>query len=88
MHKVTVKDSYIHVSVSEDELICCHFRTLPSLFVAALASFCKSAYTRPVLVRGSTTVKMSFVLTITMCSLAGYLNELDGPGGSNSVTLT
>ena len=61
---------------------------VPNFCEADLTSFCDSVYTRPVLVRGSTIVKMSFVATVTVCSDGGYLNELDGPGGCSNFSLT
>ncbi len=60
---------------------------VPNLREANLTSFCDSVYTRPVLVRGSTTVKTSFVAIVIVCSDDGYLNEFAGPGGCNSFSL-
>ena len=61
---------------------------LPNFCEADLTSSCKSVYTRPVLVRGSTMVKTSFIAIVIVCSDGGYLNEFAGPGGCNSFSLT
>ena len=63
-------------------------KILPNFCEADFTSFDESVYTRPVLVRGSTRVKISLVATVTVCSGSGYLNEVDGPGGCSSVNFT
>ena len=54
---------------------------VPNFCEADLTSFRDGVYTRPVLVRGSTMVKTSFIAIVIVSSDDGYLNEFAGPGG-------
>ena len=61
---------------------------VPNFCEDNLTSFCDSVYTCPVLVRGSTVVKTSYVVSVTVLSDGGYLKEFDGPGSCSNFTLT
>ena len=59
-----------------------------SLLFARVFSFFVSVYVRPVVVLGSTLVKMLLEGIISTSGTFGYLYECAGPCGCNKVTLT
>ena len=61
---------------------------MQSCSVAKVISFFVKEYTQPLLVLGSTRVRMSSIGIVWIFWGSGYLNEFDGPCGCRNVSFT